>query len=67
MGAGRATMSNTDVVALLKVDTNLPEENKSINNIRRMDVLGSILLPIGHLFQKYIKTHLKELKAYMPK
>ncbi len=60
-------MSSTDAAILLKMATNLPKENKSINNIRRMEALGSILLPGGHPFQVFIKAHLDELESYMPK
>ncbi len=44
-------MSSTDAASLLKMATNLPEENKFIDNIRRMEALGPILLPGDHLFQ----------------
>ncbi len=43
-------MSNTDAAVLLKMNTNLSKDNKSINNIRQMDALGSILLLTGHPF-----------------
>ncbi len=60
-------MSSTNVVILLNMATDLPEENKSINNIRRMDGLRFILPSGGHSSQVFIKVHLNELESYMPK
>lgn len=72
LDSGGAAMSNADAAALLKMDVNLPTENKSINNVWRMDHLCSVLLPASHPFAKYIGHHLAglklklKLKAYLP-
>ena len=47
---GGAAMSDADATALLKLDITLPAENKSRDNLRRMDALCSILLPLNHPF-----------------
>ena len=60
-------MSDADATALLKMDINLPAENKSRDNLQRMDALCSILLPLNHPFSRYISDHLKELEAYFPR
>lgn len=67
MESGGATMSSADAAALLKMAINLPGENHSINNLRRMDALCAILLPALHHFRTYIKKHTKALDSYMPK
>ena len=65
--SGGAAMSDADATSLLKLEVNLPAENKSIDNIRRMDALCSLLLPANHPFAKYISDHLAGLEAYFPR
>ena len=67
MESGGAAMSSSDAAALLKMDINPPGENESIDNVRRMDALCSILLPDAHPFRTYITDHLAALESYLPK
>jgi len=56
----------SDVVAqeILKVKVNLPTENKSIDNVRRMDVVCAVILPPLHPFRVYVSEHLKHMEAF---
>lgn len=67
MESGGAAMSKADAAALLALDINPPLEDKSVDNVRRMDVLCQVLLPAAHPFRIYVRKHLDELVSYMPK
>lgn len=57
MESGGAAMSSADVSFLIKMAINLPGENYSVNNLRRMEALISILLPTTHPFLTYSEAH----------
>ena len=67
MESGGAAMSSADAAALLKIEVNLPGENESANNLRRMDALCSILLPAAHPFRTFIENHATPFESYMPR
>lgn len=67
MESGGAALSSADAAALLKMEVHRPDENRSSNNLRRMDALCSILLPIAHPFRTFIEKHTSALESYQPK
>ena len=67
MQSGDTAVSDADAQEILKVKVNLPMETKSIDNVRRLDVICSVILPAGHPFRKYVKEHLEHLLAFREK
>ena len=57
MHGGDTAASDTDTQALLKIVVNPPLQDESTDNIKRMEVVASVLLPPGHGFL----THIQEL------
>ena len=56
---GDTAASDADTQALLKIVVNPPLEDESIDNIKRMEVVASVLLPPGHGFLTHIREHIK--------
>ena len=62
--SGDTAVRDADAQEILKVKVNLPTENKSIDNVRRLDVLCHVLLPTAHPFRTYVKGHLEHMEAF---
>ena len=61
---GDTAASDADTQALLKIVVNPPLEDESIDNIKRMEVVASVLLPPGHGFLTHIREHIKGFDHY---
>ena len=51
----------------MKLEINLPEENKSIKNVHRVEVLHEILCPSGHPALTFVQDHLKQFEDFQEK
>ena len=56
-GVGTA-VSDANAQAMLKVVANPPLEGKSIDSLKRMEIVTSVLLPKGHGFLSHIQDHI---------
>ena len=61
---GDTAASDSDTQALLKIVVNPPMEDESIDNIKRMEVVASILLPPGHVFLIHLRDHIQGFNQY---
>ena len=61
---GETAASDADAQALLKVVVNPPLEDESIDNLKRMEVVASVLLPAGHGFLTHLRDHIKIFSNY---
>ena len=61
---GETAASDADAQALLKVVVNPPLEDESIDNLKRMEVVASVLLPAGHGFLTHLRDHIKIFSGY---
>ena len=57
-GGGVTAVSDANTQALLKVVANLLLKDESINNLKRMEIVTSVLLPEGHGFLSHIREHI---------
>ena len=56
MQSGETAISSADAQEILKLKVKLPMENKSLDNLRRLDVVCTVLLPEGHAYRNYVKA-----------
>jgi hypothetical protein len=61
---GDTAASDADAQVLLKIVVNPPLEDESIDNLKRMEVIASVLLPPGHEFLTHIREHIKGFDHY---
>ena len=61
MQSGETAISSADAQEILKLKVKLPMENKSLDNLRRLDIVCTVLLPEGHAYRNYVKAHLKAM------
>ena len=65
--SGEHSVSHTDAKDILKVSVNLPRENKSLDNLKRMEILASVLLPDSHPFLTYLRAHVAQFGDFLHK
>lgn len=65
--SGDNAISHADAKELLKLSVNLPTENKSIDNLKRMEIVASVLLPDKHPFLTYLRDHIKQFDSFQTK
>ena len=53
--SGHTAVSHADAKEILKVTIQPPRPGKALENLKRLDVVNSVLLPAGHPFRDYIK------------
>jgi len=61
---GDAAPLLADAQVLLKNKMTIPGPDDSINILRRMKVLLSVVLPLGHPLTVYLSKHLEVMKAF---
>lgn len=61
---GETVASDAGTHALLKVVVNLPLEDKSIDNLKRMAVVASVVLPQGNGFLAHLQQHIISFGHY---
>ena len=61
---GGIGLSPADAKEILKVKVNPPIGDKSLDNLKRLDVICSVVLPPEHTFGKFVKDHLKAMTGY---
>ena len=52
---GETSVSDADAQALLNVVANPPLVDESIDNLKRMDIVATVLFPEGHGFLSHIR------------
>ena len=63
-GGGVTAVSNADLQALLKVVVNPPLKEESIDNLKRMEINATVLLPEGHESISHIQDHIDSFENY---
>jgi hypothetical protein len=61
---GGMGLSTADAREILKIKVNPPLGDESLDHLKRLDVVCSVVLPPDHTFSQYIKEHLAEMTAY---
>ena len=61
---GHAAASTQDAKEILKVEVNLPMENKSLDNVKRLNIVCEVLLPDEHPFRVFVHQHLERMVAF---
>ena len=64
MREGGSAASCSDAKEVLKLSLYLRLENKSLEIIRRVKIVYSILLPMGHPSLTYLKEHIKSMDDF---
>ena len=62
--SGTNTITHANAKEMLKLPVNLPQENKSFNNLKQMDIVCDVLLTIDHPFCSYISKHLEQFEHF---
>ena len=63
---GNANPSLSDAAELLKSKVSLPTPDSSNRYIRRMQILFTVLLPVGHSYTKWLKDHYDDMESFRP-
>ena len=61
---GKTEVSETDTQALLKLVVNPPLKDKSINNLKRMEIIATILISEGNEFFSHVRDHIARFNNY---
>ena len=61
---GETAASDADVQTLLRLVVKPPLEDESIDNLKRMEIVASVLLPEGHGFLTHLRQHIKRFSDY---
>ena len=64
MREGGSVVSHTNAKEVLKLSLHLPLEEKSLGNVRSVEIIYSILLHMGHPVLTYIKEHIESIDDF---
>ena len=57
---GKTAASDRDTQAILKMVVIPPVGHESIDHLKRMEIVATVLLPLGHPFLTWLRTHIKK-------
>jgi len=64
--SGDRAISSDDAEKFLKIVINPPRPGKSIDNLKRLEVVCSVVLPRGHPFREYVEKYTRNFDNFTP-
>jgi hypothetical protein len=64
---GDRAISTDDAEKILKIIINPPRPDKSLDNLKRLDVVCTVVLPAAHPFRQYVSQYTRQFENFKPK